>query len=483
MRISISGRLTLMFALLMIGTVATFALFLRSSLLSSLEGMMHNELVIRNSLMAPYIEYQGSVENWSHVEQKLATLSSNERDKVSYLILSKDQQYRVGSLPVAALNYDQLPEGFSTIPNVDDPCPLYMLVQTLKPLGDRPEVKFIVALNSRPYYSTLAEFTSSLIFSSVAGLSFVILLSYFISRYGLRPARHLSEQAHGLAPGEPSQRLETNTLPSELYSLAVAFNGALERQEIAWKQLESFNADVAHELRTPLTNLIGQTQLALSRQRIAPELEELLESNLEELERMTSIVNDMLFLSHAMAGQSATELSEVSLREEALKTYDYIEPSLLDKSLSLDIVGDVRARVDKRLFHRALANLLENGARYAPTGSAVRVTLSHNGYLTQIAVSNVGDAIEERHLERLFERFYRVDAARNGSHMHHGLGLAIVNAVALMHGGKAFARSEAGINTFGFTLRIAPAGHESQQAEALADGSQLAQSVSGQGIA
>ncbi len=128
----------------------------------------------------------------------------------------------------------------------------------------------------------------------------------------------------------------------------------LVRQEVAWRQLESFNADVAHELRTPLTNLIGQTQLGLARRRSQDELEELLGSNLEELERMTSIVNDMLFLSHA--GEHASQLTQVSLREETLKTAEYVEPSFAEKQLSLDVQGDVTAHIDRRLFHRSLAN-------------------------------------------------------------------------------------------------------------------------------
>ncbi len=112
---------------------------------------------------------------------------------------------------------------------------------------------------------------------------------------------------------------------------------------MAWRQLESFNADVAHELRTRLTNLIGQTQLGLSRRRSQEELEELLGSNLEELERMASIVNDMLFLSHAHAGEHASQLAQVSLREETFKTAEYVELSFAEKQLVLRVEGDALA--------------------------------------------------------------------------------------------------------------------------------------------
>ncbi len=220
------------------------------------------------------------------------------------------------------------------------------------------------------------------------------------------------------------------------------------------RQLESFNADVAHELRTPLTNLIGQTQLGLSRRRSYEELEELLGSNLEELERMTSIVNDMLFLSHAHAGEHASQLKQVSLREETLKTAEYVEPSFTEKQLSLDVEGDVTALIDRRLFHRSLANLLENSARHSPSNSTITVRLSERDNQACVEVSNPGDPIAPEHLHRLFERFYRIDTSRARSDAHHGLGLSIVRAVAIMHRGDAFARSEGGINTFGITFAM-----------------------------
>ena len=303
---------------------------------------------------------------------------------------------------------------------------------------------------------TLNAFTRTLLIIAALGVVIVALLGYIVSRIGLRPVGSLSKEAQHLAPGDHGQRLNTHALPEELQQLASSFNGVLERQEIAWRQLDSFNADVAHELRTPLTNLIGQTQLGLSRRRSHDELEELLGSNLEELERMTSIVNDMLFLSHAHAGEHASQLTKVSLREETLKTAEYVEPSFAEKQLSLDVEGDVTAHIDRRLFHRSLANLLENSARHSPPNSTVTVRLSDKGHQACVEVSNTGDPIAPEHLRRLFERFYRVDTSRARSDAHHGLGLSIVRAVAIMHQGDVFARSENSINTFGLTFAKKP---------------------------
>jgi two-component system heavy metal sensor histidine kinase CusS len=169
---------------------------------------------------------------------------------------------------------------------------------------------------------------------------------------------------------------------------------------------------------------------------------------------MASIVNDMLFLSHAHAGEHASQLTQVSLREETLKTAEYVEPSFAEKQLSLDIEGDVTVHIDRRLFHRSLANLLENSARHSPFNSRVTVRLSEQGNQACVEVSNPGDPIAPEHLQRLYERFYRVDTSRAKSDTQHGLGLSIVRAVAIMHQGDVLARSEKGINTFGLTFAM-----------------------------
>ncbi|WKC38135.1 heavy metal sensor histidine kinase [Ectopseudomonas chengduensis] len=451
MKVSIARRLALMFALAAILITSTSAVLLRCSLKQSLDEQMHNELILRHSVLDPLLSKYESPEDWVGVHQKLDTLTPSD-ERVLYWVLSDDSNYSYGGAMPDGQARSQQPDGFSVMDMPDHHCPMVLLTKTIPAMGSRPELRFIVGLDSTPFMGTLGNFTRALIFTSALGIALAALLGYWVSRLGLRPVRRLSNQANSLPPGDSKQRLETEALPSELQELAVSFNGALARQEAAWCQLEGFNANVAHELRTPLTNLIGQTQVALVHDRDPNELQDLLQSNLEELERMGAIVNDMLFLAGAESGQRATELSDVSLYEEASKTVEYLEPVLFDKHLNVVIEGDMRARIDRRLFHRSLANLLQNAARYADPGSTITVSLVSNGMQAEVSVSNVGEPIDSEHLEHLFERFYRADAARARSDAHHGLGLSIVRAVASMHGGRVFARSEAGCNTFGFSL-------------------------------
>lgn len=455
---AISKHLSLMFAITALLIVSAIGILLRSSLHGSLEQQMHNELQFRESLMSPWITARTSSDGWSVLAEKFTVLANSEGERVRYWIVSDDPGFSVGGAPPVGVTWSALTEGFNRMPGATKgACPLYLLVKTIPANGARPAVRYIVAIDSTPYMGTLEKFTHRLLIVAALGVLLAALLGYIVSRIGLRPVGALGKQAQQLAPGCHGQRLDTSALPEELQQLASSFNGVLERQEIAWRQLESFNADVAHELRTPLTNLIGQTQLGLSRRRSHEELEELLGSNLEELERMTSIVNDMLFLSHAHAGEHASQLSRVSLRKETLKTAEYVEPSFAEKQLTLEVTGDVIAHIDRRLFHRSVANLLENSARHSPEKSTVTVELSEQQQQARVAVSNPGEPIDAAHLNRLFERFYRVDSSRARSDTHHGLGLSIVRAVAIMHQGDVFAHSQNGVNTFGLTLALSPA--------------------------
>jgi len=284
----------------------------------------------------------------------------------------------------------------------------------------------------------------------------VMLLGYWIAGVGLRPLQRLSNEAQALRPNALAQRLQGSQLPVELSDLASAFNGALDRLEAAYQQLEAFNADVAHELRTPLANLIGGTQVALARPRAAPELRDALQSNLEELERLRSIVNDMLFLARADQGEAAVGLAEVVVAQEVEKTIEFFEFVLDESMTAVQIEGEtqVRATLNVALFRRALSNLLQNAIEHSVPGSRLAVRIARQSDAVWIGVSNPGSTIGAAHLPRLFDRFYRVDASRHddGIHRGHGLGLAIVKAVANMHGGAVSAVSADGVTTVAFSV-------------------------------
>jgi len=287
---------------------------------------------------------------------------------------------------------------------------------------------------------------------ALAGAIVVSAIGTLLVRRAMAPVDELGRQAARLSPDRIGERLDESHQAEEIRPLVHQFNAVLQRLERAYVQMEGFNADVAHEMRTPLATLIGETELALSGKRPESVLREILGSNLEELQRLSGIVNDMLFLSQADRGAQARGTHIESLAQVVAEVAAYHEAEGLDADLSLGVSGDAAARVDRSLLQRAVSNLLSNAVRYAHAGTHIELRIERGSDGIRIAVRNQGDPIGQEHLPRLFYRFYRMDAARPFDANHHGLGLAIVAAIARMHGGRPFARSEDGATTIGFTI-------------------------------
>ena len=289
--------------------------------------------------------------------------------------------------------------------------------------------------------------------ASLIGAMLTSLTGYGLVRRGLRPIRALTEQLDAVSPQRLDARLQGAGQPLELRPLIEHFNALLSRVEAAHRRLEGFNADVAHELRTPLTALIGTSELALRSLRSRVELQEVIADNLEDLRRLSAIVDDMLFLSRADRGDAARRSHTASLRADLTEIAEYHAADLEERGLTMAVEGDASGDFDVSLLRRVLSNLLSNASRHAEAGTVVRVRVEARAGRVRLSVSNRGPAIDRSEHRRLFDRFYRADPSRDrASSQHHGLGLAIVAAIAGMHGGEAFALSADGINTFGVDL-------------------------------
>jgi two-component system, OmpR family, heavy metal sensor histidine kinase CusS len=282
----------------------------------------------------------------------------------------------------------------------------------------------------------------------------------------LRPLNDLAAQTRAISPQQLDRRLSLADPAEELLPWITQFNALMQRLEQSYAQLEGFNADVAHELRTPLANLMGQTEVALSRERPVAELRETLASNLEEMQRLSGMVNDMLFLSQADRGAVARRGVPVSLAALVHQVAEFHEGAMDDARLKLLVQGDAKLPVDESLVKRAVSNLLGNATRFASPGSTVVLAIAPEAaeaaaagpkQAVRIEVCNEGPAIPPQALPRLFDRFYRADESRccDGESQHHGLGLAIVAAIARMHGGRTLAESGNGTTKVGFTLGAA----------------------------
>ena len=329
------------------------------------------------------------------------------------------------------------------------------------PLAGVPDAHAELLLDRRPDDVLLERLAWTLGLAAVGGALLTSLVGSWLVRLGLAPLRLLTEQTRRLSAQDLQRRLDDHGQPQELRPLIAQFNALLERLSVAYRQMEAFNTDVAHELNTPLTTLISSCELALRKPRGEAELREVLASNLEDLQRMAGIVADMLFLSQADRGQGARLSAVASLAALAHEVIEFHEAVLQEADVQVVVQGDVPARVDARLLRRALSNLLGNATRYATPGSTIAVQITHHPCArhegagdVELAVLNQGPPIPAEHLPRLFDRFYRGDAARSQADRNHGLGLAIVAGIARLHGGHTFAESADGHTRIGLVLPL-----------------------------
>ena len=316
----------------------------------------------------------------------------------------------------------------------------------------------VLVFDKRRDDALLARLGWTLVLAAMGGTVILSAAAAIGVRRELAPMRALVKQTAAVGVDRLELRLDGRDQVEELQPLIAQFNDLLDRLAGAYRQMESFNADVAHELNTPIAILINSCELALRRPRSAEELRQALSSNLEELHRIAHIVADMLFLANAQRGAMASREEEVELSELAAEVIDYHEEAMRAAHVGAVVRGEARARVDAGLLQRAIANLVSNATRYARPGTRVEVVISRGVTeegedVIRIDVINAGAAIAPAHLPRLFDRFYRADPSRSGASRNHGLGLSIVAAVARMHGGSAEARSADGVTTVGFSLR------------------------------
>ena len=411
------------------------------------------ELDARYSVLESALNRYGTPEHWVKINAKLKLLGEEDK-RIRFWVVSGDPGYEFGEPDALICTFAQGAPGMHDLQLPGHPYPLKVLLTELPARDQRPPLRFMIGIDTETFHQTQHQLLIALVSLAVIGVLLASALGYWVARIGLKPLIKLSHEAQRLAPPLRAGRLRLSPLPPELEQFVDSFNSTLERVEQAYSRLESFNADVAHELRSPLTNLIGQTQVALTRGRSAEHYFEVLQSNLEELERLRSIINDMLFLASADQGSKATKLTSTSLADEVATTLEYLDFILEDAQVQVHVSGDAQVQIEIAHLRRALINLLSNAVQHTAPGQVIEVQITVEEHQVSIGVANPGAPIASEHLPRLFERFYRVDASRSNSGNNHGLGLAIVKAIALMHGGDVFVRSDRGMNTFGIHLPV-----------------------------
>ena len=319
-------------------------------------------------------------------------------------------------------------------------------------IGQDPDdrIQLIVARENTESAVVLREHRDQVLLTMLTGVLMTAGLGYVIARRGLKSVQVVARTAGEITANQLGERLRIESAPAELEVMVRAFNHMLDRLEDSFRRLMQFSSDIAHDLRTPIGNLMIETQVALAQQRSIPEYEALLASNIEEYERLSRMLENMLFLARADNAQVALRRDSISVDMELKRIAEYFEGMAyeIDVTVAIDASGALVA--DAILFRRAVSNLVANAIRHTPGGGHVTI----RGYEQVpdkfvIEVSNPGRGIPPEHLSRIFDRFYRADDSRGESQSSSGLGLAIVKSIMTLHGGSVRVESiPDGLTTF-----------------------------------
>ncbi|CAA9246857.1 MAG: Heavy metal sensor histidine kinase [uncultured Chthoniobacterales bacterium] len=289
----------------------------------------------------------------------------------------------------------------------------------------------------------------------IAGILAAAVIAVTVTKRGLRPLAAMTSSVQRIRPAHLDERVAPAGWPRELQPLAIAFDQMLDRLEDSFTRLSRFSADLAHELRTPIANIRGETEVALTRPRSPGEYQKVLESSLGECERLSAIIDSLLFLARAEAADRSIQPVRFDAREEIQKIAEFYQPIAEERAITLACNGKAQIDADPVLFRRAVSNLVENALRYTPEAGRISIGLTARDADVQVAVQDNGSGIGAEHLPRVFDRFYRADPARSphGS----GLGLALVKSIADLHSGTAEIASRVGHGTtVTLTLPVRP---------------------------
>jgi two-component system OmpR family sensor kinase len=286
---------------------------------------------------------------------------------------------------------------------------------------------------------------------------------WFLARRAFRPVESITLAAQRIAAGDLTQRLTVPPSSDEVGRLAVTFNEMIARLEGSFRQVRQFTTDASHELRTPLTVMKGETELALRRPRSAEDYRSVLESSLEEIDRMTRIVDELLFLSRADLGE--VRMESIPIRLDTLVEDIHRQATLLgqeqDVQVTLGTVAPATVWGDELRLRELLLNLVDNAIKYSQPGGKVEISLVTEGNTARLSVLDHGIGIPPEAQRRIFARFYRTDAARAHTKKGTGLGLSICKWIAEAHHGRIEVQSTEGEGSqFTVVLPLAPASNE-----------------------
>jgi len=452
--------LAMRFALVMTGAVAAVAALSYYALRTGLDQELDSSMLNVASIQAASVTDDPTGAMRFHEWDLTAAEAASVRDLIRYLqiwntngeslvrsqFLTQDLPLDTTVLRLAGGGSLEWTEG------TFDGVPIRALYYPLERLGElhtRHVLQVAAPLGARNRMLQTVGFLLLAIVVTVGAVTFAG--GWWLGARLVQPVDTIVDQAEAIAAGSPSRTIDAYANTWEYRRLVSVLNRMLDRLQSAVETQKRFTADASHELRTPLTVLRGELEVALRRERAPEEYRRVLQTSLEEAQRLSRMAEDLLTLTRSEAGAQRLELQEHDLAERVRRTARRLERRAGEKGVEIRGPGPGQAwtEMDPDLMDRVIWNLLDNAVKYSPPGSVVEVRVLDPGRndhgAVALEVADSGPGLPPDQLETVFDRFHRVDEARTSGTdaSGTGLGLAIVKAIAELHGGAVSARNQA----------------------------------------
>jgi len=314
------------------------------------------------------------------------------------------------------------------------------------PAGGSEHYLVEVGVSNSPTEATLRQVLLMMAIGLPVALGVAVMGGFVLVRRALRPVEQLGRKAEEITQHNLSERLPVVQTGDELERLSISLNHMISRLEGSIESSKQFVADASHELRTPLTVLRGELEALAQDGQLRSQTRESLGSMLEEVDRLTEVVEGLLALSRLDAGESRAHWVRFDLAELAASTADQMSLLAEDKSIRVvcEAAADVIVEGDQARMKQVVVNLLDNAIKYTPNGGKVRLKITREGPNALLEIADEGIGIPQQALPHVFKRFYRVDGSRSREQGGAGLGLSIVESICSAHGARVEVTSTPG---------------------------------------
>jgi two-component system, OmpR family, heavy metal sensor histidine kinase CusS len=410
-------------------------------------------------------------ENNVFLRDKLAALREDLNEQSSPQALNEEiNSSRTSEETYWIRVYDSTGRVVATTPKMDEVLPAKAFPSTASPTSIAPRAtqyrspggrSFLLlavttVANGQSYLLQIAQDNSAdrqfamelaLLLSAVAACGAIVsgAVAVGVTKRELRPLQLMARAVERIDTKQLHERITAVGWPRELQPLAVAFNKMVARLENSFTRLSQFSADLAHEFRTPIGNMRGEAELALTKVRLPNDYRAVIESSVEEYDRLSGMIDNLLFLARAETADAPIQCSLFDARVAVEKIRDFFETALEEQDIKISCLGECELYAEPILFRRAVSNLVSNAVRETAPGGTVVVSIVTGNSFSRVAVTDSGQGIASEHLPHVFDRFYRVDASRRSKGT--GLGLALVRSIMQIHKGEASIVSEVGRGT------------------------------------